>query len=211
MTLGEMKAQFTSLMNRTDLRNNTSLVSTFIDQAIMRIQRDLRVPMMEKSILATVGTSYNGLSIPGDLLELIALTVDSDADGSPEYQLQRAELTTVKTLAQTIGSPRKYARQGSKWFLGPRPAAGDRVRIDYYANFPDFASDSDSNVLSEVAWDAVVYGALSAACDYYNDERLTNFEARYTQIIKALQEQADSDELSSDAAVAPVYSWPSED
>jgi hypothetical protein len=48
-----------------------------------------------------------------------------------------------------------------------------------------------------------MYGALSAAADFLNDDRTGVFEGRYQQIIKALQEQADADELAADAVVAP--------
>jgi len=201
MTLGEVKAQFTSLMNRTDLKNNTSLVSTFINQAIRRIQRELRVPMMEKSIVATIGASYNGLIIPSDYLELISMEYTSSFS---VYQLQREQLTKVKTAAITLGDPLIFCRQGSKWWLGPSPAAGAKVRFDYYAAFPQLTDDTQSNILTQVAPDAIIYGALSAACDYYNDERSKQFEGRYTQITTMLQEQADGDELTADASVQPA-------
>jgi hypothetical protein len=56
-----------------------------------------------------------------------------------------------------------------------------------------------------------VYGALSAACDYYNDERVDKFEKRYNQILQNLQNMADGDELTADAAVSTVYPWPSDE
>jgi hypothetical protein len=82
------------------------------------------------------------------------------------------------------------------------------VVIYYYASFPTLVNPTDTNALSLVAWDAVVYAALSAACDYYNDERAKQFDARYNQILQNLQNMADGDELTADAAVGPVYSWP---
>ena len=52
--------------------------------------------------------------------------------------------------------------------------------------------------------DVMGIGALSAASDYYNDDRAGSFEARYKQIAQMLQEQADADELTADAAVRPA-------
>ena len=63
---------------------------------------------------------------------------------------------------------------------------------------------TDTNTIASIGWDAVVYGALSAASDYYNDDRAGAFEARYKQIAQMLQEQADADELTADAAVRPA-------
>jgi hypothetical protein len=207
MTLGEMKAQFQNLMNRRDLNANTALVTTFITQAILRIQRELRVPMMEKTIAYTIPITYvaeTGLAVPSDLLELIDIFVGPDN----EYALQRAQTSTVKTLAKRPGCPRKFTRIGANWVIGPSPAVGDVIMIQYYASFPAFATDASSNALSTIAWDAVVYAALSAACDYYDDQRVDKFEKRYGQILINLQGMADGDELTADAAVSPVYAWP---
>jgi len=46
MNKGEIRAHFIALLNRSDCSN--ALADTFIDQAITRIQRQLRVPAMEK-------------------------------------------------------------------------------------------------------------------------------------------------------------------
>ncbi len=207
MTLGEMKTQFVNLMNRQDLRANTALVTTFITQAILRIQRELRVPMMEKTVNYTIPSNYvatTGMAIPSDFLELIGMFVGGDA----EFELQRTQATTVKQSAKYAGVPKFFTRLGANWIIGPAPSEGDVVVIQYYASFPVLASDAASNALSVVSWDAVVYAALAGACDYYNDERLKKFEDRYSQITQNLQAMADGDELTADAAVRPVYAWP---
>jgi hypothetical protein len=139
------------------------------------------------------------------MLQLISLNAGEDQ----EYELQRAQLTTVKQLANSgVDIPRKFARLGGYFVLGPPPAVGDTILIRYYASFPELVNPTDTNALSVVAWDAPIYGALSAACDYYNDDRMKQFEARYNQIMQNLQAMADGDELTADAAVGPVYSWP---
>jgi hypothetical protein len=208
MTLAEMTAQFVALMNRSDLRANTALATTFITQAILRIQRELRVPMMEATILYEIPADYDaslGLAIPNDMLQLIGLHVGEDQ----EYELQRAQFSTVKQLAKEGPAlPRKFARLGGSFVLGPAPGVGDTIMIRYYASFPALTLPGDTNALSIIAWDAPVYGALAAACDYYNDDRVGNFEKRYNQILQNLQNMADGDELTADAAVSTTYAWP---
>jgi hypothetical protein len=209
MTLAEMTAQFTSLMNRTDLKSNTALATTFITQAILRIQRELRCPMQESTITYTIPSTYVptvGLAIPNDFLELVGLF----AGQNQEVQLQRTMLGTAKDMAANWagGNTIKFSRMGSSWILGPTPLAGDIITIQYYASFTPLVNPTDTNILSDVAWDSVVYGALSAACDFYNDERVDKFEKRYNQILQNLQNQADADELTADAAVGVVYGWP---
>ena len=39
---------------------------------------------------------------------------------------------------------------------------------------------TDTNIISVIAWDLIVYGALVLACEYYNDKRRDGFEQRFT-------------------------------
>jgi hypothetical protein len=214
MTLGDLTTQFMGLLNNNVVNKNAALVSTFINQAIMRIQRELRVPFMEKQILYTIPTdgSYTKLAIPSDLLELIAIMVDADRDGILEYELRRTELMKVVRMSELPNYPPQiYARQGGSWILGPSPAPGSQVLIYYYAEFAPVVNATDTNTCLTVAWDAVLYGALSAACDYLVDDRASTFEGRYTQITQQLQNQADADELTGDAVVAPALRLDTDD
>ena len=195
-------------MNRTDLNiDATGLAATFISQSIMRLQRELRVPFMEKIVRYTIPSTYDptlGLVLPSDLLELIDINVDSDGDGILNYPLQRVQLRDAMTQSQITGSiPRVFARRGGYWVLGPQPSVGAVVELVYYAEFAPLVNSTDTNTISNIAWDAVVYGALSASGDYYGDDRTQAFEARYKQITQNLQAMADGDELTADAAVRP--------
>jgi hypothetical protein len=194
-------------MNRSDLNANTALASTFINQSILRLQRELRVPFMEKIVRYTIPSTYDaslGLAIPSDLLELIDINVDSDNSGLIDYPLQRVQLKQAMASAQYIDVPAVFARRGGYWVLGPRPALNAVIEIVYYAEFAPLIADTDTNTISRIAWDAVIYGALAVACDFYHDERGEVFEARYKQIGNDLQNMADGDELTADAAVRPA-------
>jgi hypothetical protein len=209
VTLGELKAQFKLMLNNNVVNKSDTLVSLFINQSIMRLQRELRVPFMEKQILYTIPDGYTKLAIPSDLLELIGIMVDTDADGVLEYQLRKSSLTEVVRDSQIPGvPPRRYTRQGGSWILGPTPAAGSQVLIIYYAEFAAVSADGDTNTALKVAWDAVIYGALSAAYSYLKDvENRAEAEATYMQITTNLQKMADADELAADAVVAPALHY----
>lgn len=196
------------MMNRSDLNiDTTGLATTFINQSILRLQRELRVPFMEKIVRYTIPSTYDqtlGLLIPSDLLELIDLNIDSDGDGLFDYPLQRVQLKDAMRAAQYSGLPTVFARRGGYWVIGNSPAQGSVIEIVYYAEFAPLVNPTDTNTISRIAWDAVVYGALAAASDYYNDDRSQVFEARYSQITQNLQAMADSDELTADAAMRPA-------
>jgi hypothetical protein len=209
VTLSDLTTQFQSLMNRADLKSNSALSTTFITQAILRIQRELRSPMQEATIVYTIPITYvatTGLAIPNDFLELI----DLFAGANQEVTLQRSQIGTVKNMAANwpAGHTIKFARLGGNWILAPSPQVGDVITIQYYASFSPLVAPTDFNTLTMVAWDAPLYGALSAACDFYEDARVDKFEKRYMQIVENLQGMADGDELTADAALAPVYEWP---
>lgn len=205
MTLDEVKAQFTGLMNRRDLTANTGLVSTFINQAIMRIQRDLRIPAMEKSVLVTIANPYNGLVIPNDFIELINIIPQNSTN---MQRLSRVDITKAVNLAMNVDLPQVYARQGGLWILGPSPALADVIRVDYYAEFAPLVNGTDTNILSIIGWDLIVYAALVAACEYYKDSRISAFEARFQQIFASLQGQGDDDELDGLTQVQATYAYP---
>jgi hypothetical protein len=211
MTLAEMTTQFVNLMNRGDLKLNTALQSTFMTQAFLRIQRELRCPMQESTIVYTIPNTYVntvGLAIPNDFLELIGLF----SGPNQECQLQRTQLSIAKDMAANWpgGNTIKFSRMGGNWILGPSPLVGDVITIQYYASFPALVNPTDTNALSIIAWDAPVNAALAAACDYYGDERVDKFDKRYNQILQNLQNMADGDELTADAAVGVVYAWPND-
>jgi hypothetical protein len=64
MTLGELKTQFKLMLNNSVVNKSDTLVALFINQSIMRIQRELRVPFMEKQVLYTIPDGYTKLAIP---------------------------------------------------------------------------------------------------------------------------------------------------
>jgi hypothetical protein len=197
------------MLNNNVVNKSDTLVSLFLNQSIMRLQRELRVPFMEKQILYTIPADYTKLAIPSDLLELIAIMVDGDADGILEYQLRKSSLTEVVRDSEIPAQPpRRYTRQGGSWILGPKPGTGDQVLIHYYAEFAALTDDSSTNTALKVAWDAVLYGALAAAYSYLKDvENRAEAEATYTQITMNLQKMADADELAADAVMAPALSY----
>jgi hypothetical protein len=202
MTLSEIKAQFTALMNNRLLTANATLQQTFIDQAIMRIQRDLRVPAMEKSVNVTIGDTYDGLVIPNDLLELQQIVPANN-----DHKLRKCDITRALLGARFPGDPEEYCRQGGKWILAPAPKSGDVIRIDYYAELEPLVSPTDTNVVSIIAWDLIVNAALVQSCVYYKDKRAVDFEQQYQTIFTALQDQSDEDDTSGGTEVMPCYSF----
>ena len=213
MNYGEVQTQVQALLNRRDA--TTAQIQGWICSAIVRIQRELRVPAMETSAVYTVGSGpFVGLPIPQNFLELIDLIpVTNQFD---QIRLQKCDITRALQTAAVPGFPEVYCRQGGVWIVGPSPQEGDQIQVNYYSEFTGLINPTDHNILTEVMWDLVVYGALSDACLYYTDKRrgsqvsqrmdgttriMDGFEGKYNDILDRLNEMAETDDDSGAASV----------
>lgn len=198
-TYDELRTQFTSILNRRDI--TTTLRDSFLQDAIRRAQRLVRTPALDRSIQVTINTETE-LSIPIDLLKLINL---STSEG-------RIRMVDIDTVLKAIdggetGVPRIAARRDAKWALAPIPQTGQEIRIDYTAEDDVLSAGSDESNLSITAPDLIIYGALSYACDYYQDKRVERFEQRFQQIVAEVNDASQDDELSGGAQVSAAYSF----
>jgi hypothetical protein len=178
------------------------MAQSFIQKGLQKIQRTLRVPAMEKSIVATIGSLYSsGLPVPGDHLELISIS-----DVAEATELTRRPLREViEQVEYGSGHPLIYCRRGSKYLIGPTPVEGKQLRIDYYAQFSALSADSDSNVITSVAPDLVTYAALHYGGQHFGHKRAGEWTAMYHEIFGDLMKQGEDDELTGNAQVAPAF------
>jgi hypothetical protein len=198
MAYVDVKNQFLGLLNRRDI--TPSLTDTFMGFGIQRIQRELRVPAMEK--LATLLTDGSAqISVPGDLLEVISIHTNDQVNHN---KLVRCDLQTILDYAKIPGVPKFYYREGTSFSLGPYPPSGTAIWINYFADASSLSADTDSNWITEVAPTLLIYAALSYSCDYFLDDRKQLFEASYQQIADQLQQMALQDELEN-ASISPAY------
>lgn len=199
MFYGDLKTNFQGLLNRRDI--TPSLTNTFMGFGIQRIQRELRVPAMEKKAIATTDGSPNIL-VPGDLLQIISILYST---AYTQNKLVRVDLQSALRSAQQPGDPTVYTRDVSNFVVGPCPPAGTPLSITYYADASNLSADTDHNWLTDGAPDLLIYAALSRAADYFLDERKKLFEETYKQIGEAWQQMALQDELEN-ASISPQWS-----
>ena len=175
MNYGDLRTHFKALLNRSDITD--ALANTFIDQGIARIQRTLRIPSMEKQHTYTISAQTSKVTIPNDFLEAIDLIYDN-------HTLSRVpmkEMQDYKKAGQT-GSPHYFTREVGTFLLYPEPTSGSLI-LNYYAQYTTLSSDSDTNVLTDIASDLIAYAALVYASDYYLDDRRPVFEGTYLSFL----------------------------
>ena len=170
MNKGQLRTHFKALLNRSDCGDD--LADTFIDQSIGRIQRTIRIPSMERqqSYLISSEAPQDSIILPADFLEIIDIYYDNRS-------LSRLPLRGFIELrqGQDTGPPRFFAREQGSLLLHPRPMSGS-LYINYYGQFDELTTDTSTNDITSIAADAVTYGALAYATDYFIDERGALFE-----------------------------------
>lgn len=190
MNKGQIRAHFKALLNRSDCAD--ALADTFIDQSITRIQRTIRIPPMERQQAYIINSAepQENIVLPSDFLEIIDIYFDNTS-------LDRVPMRTILEMIKgnDVGSPVFFAREQGALVLYPRPSSGTAY-LNYYGQFPDLVNDTDSNDLTVVASDAVTYGALAYASDYFIDERGPLFEQKLSMFLSELQQQANDAETS---------------
>ena len=190
MNKGELRSHMLALLNRSDCTD--ALANTFLDQAIARIERTLRVPSMEQQHIYTIDSAsgVSQLFIPSNLIEM----VDIHADGRALVRLPGHEMVEAQKTG-AIGNPIHFTRVQGVLKIHPKPTSG-LVYLNYYGEFTDLVNDSDTNSLTNIASDLIIYTALGYASDYFLDERGPLFDQKAGAFIAEIQGQADSAETS---------------
>jgi len=195
MNKGQIRAHFKALLNRSDCAD--TLADTFIDQSITRIQRNIRIPSMERQQAYNINSAepQESIILPSDFLEIIDIYFDNTS-------LSRVPMRTILEMSKNndVGAPKFFSREQGSLVLYPRPSTGT-LYLNYYGQFTDLVSDEDSNDLTNVASDAVTYGALAYASDYFIDERGALFEQKLSMFLSELQQQANDAETSGTVQV----------
>ena len=73
MNYGDLKTHFNNVLNRSDI--TTALTTTFIDQGIARVQRQLRTPMQEALTTYSLSSQTEYITLPNDFIEIISLYI----------------------------------------------------------------------------------------------------------------------------------------
>ena len=188
MNYGNLRTHFKALLNRSDITD--ALANTFIEQGIQRIQRQLRVPSMERTLTYTITNKVSSVLVPSDMLELMSISHGHQHLVSiPGHKMNEI------SVGNEEGTPKFFYRRREELELYPHPSSGS-LKIDYYGEFQVMSADSDESTLAKIASDLICYAALGYAADYYLDERTAVFEQKFISILNEIQEQANAAEQS---------------
>lgn len=199
MNYGEVKTYVRSLINRTDLTD--ALAVQFIQQSQDRLERLARPSFLQRFVSFTLDGTGGDFRVPSDLLELIDLYTDHG-------ELSRVDIPVWLRQLNAVGCPKVFVQTGHEIRMRPYPDAATTIYLRYYGIEPELAVDEDENYWTRATVDALVYGAVALAADYYEDERLQGFEAKFQSALAEIQDQQISEDFSGRMAVAPAYCYP---
>lgn len=161
-------------MNYTDLKTEIAdwghralpagKADTFIDLFEARVNRNLRVPEMERRATSTPTGEY--VALPPDFLELRNIQINS----SPVTLLEYASPQKIDALRLTSGTAKYYSLVGNELQISPS-AAGKIVEIDYYGSITPLSDANLTNFLLASSPDYYLMGCIFEALVYSASSR----------------------------------------
>jgi hypothetical protein len=206
MSYNTMLADFTTILNRDDC--SPAQAAVFLTQGVQRVQRDCRLPSMEREQIITIGDAgADFVLVPKDLVQPIDIIWTSTGRSTEPKALKKLPYRDL-IRKNGLDLPRWYARMQSQFWIKGSATPGEVIQIFYYGNFSNWATPDSDNELSASTPDLGVYAALSYAGDYFECSLAGQWEARY-QTIKAevIQMAEDLDAEGGEQVMQPVYHW----
>jgi hypothetical protein len=195
MNLGDYRTLFQGWLNRSDCPN--SLADTFMNRAIARIQREVRIPAMEASYTpAQTNGTWATVGLPDDFIAM----KDVVADCQLVYPVT---LDRLLLQPNQPGCPRFYTRVlGTLQF---RPWPVNSLTIYYYGQFGALVNDTDTNALLSAAPEVLLWAHLAYAGDFFKMDEKAQWEQQYEGERDALVQQGhDADFFNSPQGVQPI-------
>lgn len=195
-TLGTLKTMIKTILDRQDI--SSDLLTFGVYTAFQRLQRVARLPSMEVSTTITQPSGRDWIPVFDNMLEVKHVLLEDRA-------LERKSLDYITGLPAQEGTPQYFCRADEIWQLWPTPASETAITVIYYAEFDPLLLDGETNNTIIVAFDVILYGALSALGELYVDDRVPSWEARFQQEVQELLVQASDQEFGGSelAVMAP--------
>ncbi|MEE9366417.1 MAG: hypothetical protein V3W44_07005 [Dehalococcoidales bacterium] len=204
MNYGELKLQIADTVHRSDL---TAVIPAFIEATRTRLNRDLRVQAMINT--AEITPTTNPFTAPADFLEMREIS-------------RGAQNSTGRVILSSVGrhmlNRYKFATGNSSQFYSVDgyqiEVAPNGVDIPYsliyYAEIPEFVSDSDETPTLTRYPSLWLYGALYEAYNYTaNREAQTVALQDFTSEITAANKSSAMAETSESPMMngAALWGW----
>jgi hypothetical protein len=191
-TYAELQTAVANWLNRDDL---TDRIQEFIDLAEARINRNLRLRLMETTATGTLTPGTRDYTLPTDYIQ--ARTFHLTLDPIVPLSYVTPEIMNRIWGGSTSGTPEAFTIIGENFRLGPEPATADGYSMLYYKRVAALTPAATTNSMLTYNPDIYLYGALLEAEPFLqNDARVQLWATAYRQAVNDLQVQDDKDRHS---------------
>ncbi len=194
-TYDELKTAVANWLDRDDL---TDRIPEFITLAEARMNRVLRLRLMESKYTASTVAAQRNYALPASYLQM------------RNFQLNTSPITTLSYVSPEIfdrlwggstgGTPQFYTILAGEVQLGPMPGSVLTMEMLFYKKITALSASNTTEQMLTDNPDIYLYGALLEAEPFImNDERVALWAKGFAQAVADLQEQDNKDRHSGSA------------
>ena len=194
-TYDELKTAVANWLDRDDL---TDRIPEFIALAEARMNRVLRLRMMESKYTASTVASQRNYALPTGYIQMRNFQINT----SPVTPLQYVSPEIYDRLwgGSTGGTPQFYTIITNEIQLGPIPGSVLTLEMLFYKKITALSGTNTTEQMLTNNPDIYLYGALLEAEPFImNDERVGLWAKGFQQAVADLQEQDNKDRHSGSA------------
>ena len=194
-TYAELQIAVANWLDRDDL---TDRIPEFITLAEARMNRLLRLRLMENKYTASTVAAQRNYALPTGYVQMRNFQVNV----TPVRALQYVTPEVYDRIwgGSSSGTPEVYTIIANEIQLGPKPDSVMTMEMLFYKRIAALSvSNTTEQMLTENP-DIYLYGALMEAEPFImNDERMGLWAQGFAQAVQALQEQDNKDRHSGSA------------
>jgi len=194
-TYAELQTAVANWLDRDDL---TARIPEFIALAEARMNRVLRIRLMEAKYTASTVAAQRNYALPTSYIQMRNFQINT----SPITPLQYVTPEIYDRLwgGSTDGTPQFYTIVAGEVQLGPLPASILTMEMLFYKKITALSGSNTTEAMLTDNPDVYLYGALLEAEPFImNDERVGLWAQGFQQAISDLQEQDNKDRHSGSA------------
>ena len=194
-TYAELQTAVANWLDRDDL---SLRIPEFIALAEARMNRILRIRLMESKYTASTVATQRNLALPTGYIQMRNLQINTTPIRT--WQYVTPEIYDRLYGSTLTGTPEIYTIIANELQLGPIPATSQKIEMLFYKKIAALSVTNTTEAMLTDNPDIYLYGALLEAEPFImNDERVGLWAQGFQQAVSDLQEQDNKDRHSGSA------------
>ena len=167
-TYSGLQAAIADWLGRDDLGDQ---IPVFIRMAEKRMDRELRLRVMEQTATAALPAGTHVVELPehredGDWRVFLEMRDLAWTGGGIVRNLRYAPPDDYVVQSQASGLPGQYTIIGNRLYIMPKPDGAGELRLTYYGEIPPLSDIQSTNNVLQMFPDLYLYGSLVESGPY---------------------------------------------